>query len=68
MISADTQALTAILLDEPQAAGCADALVSSHPVLLSAATLAEALIVAQGREACADGNRCCRAGRIRSAP
>ncbi len=49
MIAVDTSALMAILFDEPEAAECADALASSHPVLISAATVAEALIVAQGR-------------------
>lgn len=49
MIAVDTSALMAILLDEPEAADCADALASNHPVLISAATVAEAMIVAQGR-------------------
>ena len=51
MIAVDTSALMAILLDEPEAANCADALASNHPVLVSAATVAEALIVAHGRDA-----------------
>ena len=51
MIAVDTSALMAILLDEPEAVNCADALASNHPVLVSAATVAEALIVAQGRDA-----------------
>ena len=51
MIAVDTSALMAILLDEPEAQDCADALASNHPVLISAATIAEALIVAQGRDA-----------------
>ena len=38
----------AVLLDEPEAEDWADALASNHPVLISAATVAEALIVAQG--------------------
>ena len=51
MIAVDTSALMAILLDEPEAAVCADALAANHPVLISAATVAEALIVAQARDA-----------------
>ncbi len=51
MIAVDTSALMAILLNEPEAQDCADALASNHPVLISAATIAEALIVAQGRDA-----------------
>ena len=51
MIAVDTSALMAILLDEPEAADCADALAANHPILISAATVAEALIVAQGRDA-----------------
>ena len=51
MIAVDTSAVMAILLDEPEAQDCADALASNHPVLISAATIAEALIVAQGRDA-----------------
>ena len=49
MIAVDTSALMAILLDEPQAPDCIEALASSHPILVSTVTLAEALIVAQGR-------------------
>ena len=44
MIAVDTSALMAILLDEPEAADCADTLASSHPVLVSAAPVAKALI------------------------
>ena len=51
MIAVDTSSLMAILLDEPQAPDCIEALASSHPILISAATVAEALIVAQGRGA-----------------
>ena len=49
MIAVDTSALMAILLDEPQAPDCIEALASSYLILVSAVTLAEALIVAQGR-------------------
>lgn len=51
MIAVDTSALMAILLDEPEAARCIDALAYGHPILISAATVAEALIVAHGRGA-----------------
>ena len=51
MIAVDTSALMAILLDEPEAGACIEALVSSAPVLISAATVAESLIVAHGRGA-----------------
>ena len=51
MIAVDTSALMAILLDEPEAPDCVDALASNHPILISAATVAEALIVAHGRGA-----------------
>ena len=54
MIAVDTSALMAILLDEPEAGACADALAAGHPVLISAATVAEALIVARGRGARAE--------------
>ena len=49
LIAVDTSALMAILLDEPQAPDCIEALASSYPILVSAVTPAEALIVAQGR-------------------
>ena len=49
MIAVDTSALMAIPLDEPQAPDCVKALASSHPILISAATVAELLIVAEGR-------------------
>jgi len=49
MIAVDTSALMAILLDDPQADACASALEDeSHPVI-SAVTVAEALIVAARR-------------------
>ena len=51
MIAVDTSALMAILLNEPEAPDCVDALASNHPILISAATVAEALIVAHGRGA-----------------
>ena len=54
MIAVDTSALMAILLYEPEAADCAAALAANHPLVISAATVAEALIVAQGRDARAE--------------
>lgn len=49
MIVIDTSALMAILLDEPEAAGCVAALDREEEFLMSAGTLAEALIVAGRR-------------------
>lgn len=49
MIVVDTSALMAILLDEPEAEACIDVLESEHHVVISAGTLAEALIVADRR-------------------
>ena len=49
MIAVDTSALMAILLDEPTAPGCIEALATNERVVVSAATVAEALIVAERR-------------------
>ena len=49
MIVVDTSALMAILLDEPDAEACAATLESAEDPLLSAGTMAEALIVAARR-------------------
>lgn len=49
MIAVDTSALMAILLDEPDAAACAEALASNDRLLICAATMAEAQIVADRR-------------------
>ena len=49
MIAVDTSALMAILLDEEETAACAEALTSNDPIVMSAGTVAEALIVAQRR-------------------
>jgi ribonuclease VapC len=48
LIAVDTSALMAILLNEPDAAACAD-LFEREDLVISAATLAEALIVASRR-------------------
>ena len=40
----------AILLDEPDAAYCSEALFENERIVISAATVVEALIVARGRE------------------
>lgn len=50
MIAVDTSALMAILADEPEADACADALDTNERLLISAATMAEALIVAGERD------------------
>ena len=49
MIAVDTSALMAILLDEEETAACAEALTSNDPIVMSAGTVAEALIVAERR-------------------
>ena len=49
MIAVDTSALMAIVLNEPEAAACIAALEAEEGVLISAGTLAEALIVAARR-------------------
>lgn len=49
MIAVDTSALMAILLDEAQAAACIAALETEDEILISAATVAESLIVAVHR-------------------
>ena len=49
MIAVDTSALMAIVLDEPQAAACAAVLEAENDLLISAGTVAEALIVAARR-------------------
>lgn len=49
MIAVDTSALMAILLDEPATAACTEALATSDRIVISAATVAEALIVAERR-------------------
>lgn len=49
MIAVDTSALLAVALDEPEAGACIDALELADRILISAATVAEALIVAARR-------------------
>ena len=49
MIAVDTSAIMAILLNEPEADACAAALEAEDDIVISAATLAEALIVAARR-------------------
>lgn len=49
MIAVDTSALMAILLDDAQADACASALEGDNQPVISAATVAEALIVAARR-------------------
>jgi len=49
MIAVDTSALMAILLNEDSATACADCLASDQRLIMSAATLSEALIVSAGR-------------------
>ncbi|HZP79356.1 MAG TPA: type II toxin-antitoxin system VapC family toxin [Pseudolabrys sp.] len=49
MIVVDTSALMAIVLDEPDAEACIKVLENEPEILISAGTMAEALIVAQRR-------------------
>ncbi|QND59610.1 type II toxin-antitoxin system VapC family toxin [Mesorhizobium huakuii] len=49
MIAVDTSALMAIVLDEPQADACMAALEAENDLVISAGTVAEALIVAAHR-------------------
>jgi ribonuclease VapC len=50
VIVVDTSALMAVVLDEQDAEACSDVLASEADILISAATLAEALIVAGRRQ------------------
>ena len=54
MIAVDSSALMAILLREPKAKECSQTLANAGRVLISAGTVAEALIVASGRNIAAD--------------
>lgn len=49
MIAVDTSALMAILFNEPQAEACMAAIEQAGDLLISAGTVAEALIVAEHR-------------------
>lgn len=49
MIAVDTSALMAIILNEPEADACAAALEAEDDLLISAGTVAEAMIVATRR-------------------
>lgn len=49
MIAVDTSALMAIVLDEPSANACMSALEAEIEILISAGTIAEALIVSARR-------------------
>jgi Uncharacterized protein conserved in bacteria len=49
MIAVDTSALMAVILNEPQAGACIDVLRAEGDLLISAATVAEARIVALRR-------------------
>lgn len=54
MMVVDTSALMAIVLDEPAADDCGQALENADQSLISAATVAEALIVAERRGVAAE--------------
>ena len=57
MIAVDTSALMAIVLNEPEAAACAAVLEVEDDLLISAGTVAEALIVAARRNVAAEMER-----------
>jgi ribonuclease VapC len=57
MIAVDTSALMAILLNEPEADACITALEGESDILISAGTVAEALIVAARRNVGEDMGR-----------
>jgi ribonuclease VapC len=57
MIAVDTSALMAILLDDPEADACIAALEAEEDILISAGTIAEALIVAARRNVGEDMER-----------
>jgi ribonuclease VapC len=50
MMAIDTSAIMAILLDEPEAGACIAAIQAESDIVISAATLAETLIVASRRD------------------
>ena len=50
MIAVDTSALMAVLLDEPETTACAEALSTNDRIMVSAGTVAEALIDGLGLE------------------
>jgi ribonuclease VapC len=54
VIAVDTSALMAIVLHEPAGPSCVEALRANSPLLISAGTLTEALIVSQARHSRAD--------------
>ena len=49
MIVVDTSALMAVIMDEPEAGKCREALSDADGIIISAGTLMEALIVARNR-------------------
>ena len=49
MIAVDTSALMVILLDKPEATTCAEAFATNDRIVISAATVTEALIVSGRR-------------------
>jgi ribonuclease VapC len=57
VIAVDTSALMAIVADEPAAARCRSAIDRDHDIVISAGTVAEALIVAGGRNVAATMQR-----------
>jgi ribonuclease VapC len=66
VIVVDTSALMAIVLGEAQAGACIDALAEDPEVLISAVTLAEALIVAERRGVSEEMRHLLEAARFRA--
>jgi ribonuclease VapC len=60
LIAIDTSALMAIVGREPLAGACYDKLMSERKLIISAGTLAEALVVAARRNVTAEMNRLTR--------
>ncbi|QCI66356.1 type II toxin-antitoxin system VapC family toxin [Phreatobacter stygius] len=54
MIAVDTSALMVIILDEPEADACIAALETENDILISAGTVAEALVVSARRNVAAE--------------
>lgn len=68
MIVVDTSALMAVLLDEPVAGAIAEVLAGEEALVISAGTLAEALIVAGARGRRADMERLVEGLAVEVAP
>jgi len=68
MIAIDTSAIMAILLNEPEADACIDALETNERIVISAGTLAEMLIVAGRRSVASEALELIRGLGVEIAP